>query len=306
MSVSIIIPTRNQHRVLDRAIKSIADSAAHGIDGLEIIIVNNQSDDLDSKQYLSDLPQLAMSWGINTLQVMDFDQPFNYSAINNAAVKRSTGDVLCFLNNDVEIITPDWLQQMITETTKDDTGCAGALLHYTNDTVQHAGVVLGMGTIAGHAYVGLTRAQVEDHPYFQTRRLCTAVTGACLAIQRAQFDAIGGFDEALAVAFNDVDLCLKARRSGFKNVLLPSVELYHHESLSRGRGVKTSEAKASHQREIQFMTDKWGDQVRHDPYWRVISRSCRISQHDHTHAFKRWWRGAKTVSYRHTDFINDR
>ncbi len=305
MSVSIIIPTRNQDRILDRAITSIADSAASAIDGLEVIIISNQSDEIDSQHYLAGLPSLVKSLGIDRLRVIDFDHAFNFSAMNNAAVELSRGDVLCFLNNDVEIITSDWLDQLVTEVSHAQTGCAGALLYYPNDTVQHAGVIVGMDTIAAHPYVGMPRAEVPTHPYFQARRVCTAVTGACLAIQRSLFERVGGFDTALAVAFNDIDLCLKTSQAGYPSVWVPSVELYHHESLSRGKGIKTAEAKKRHRDEIRFMQSKWGPQVLDDPYWRASHRADEVANDQHVQLVKRRWRSPRSVYYQHKDLINN-
>lgn len=297
MSVSVIIPTRNQHQILDKALKSIAQANTDGLGHIEVIVIDNQSDELDSQRYLQNLPTAARAWGLDNVSIINFNETFNFSRMNNVAVEQARGDVLCFLNNDIEVISDDWLEQLVKEVTHSEIGCAGALLFYPNDTVQHAGVIMGMDTIAGHAYVAMPRTAVHRHPYFQEKRYCTAITGACLAIRRDVFVAVGGFECALAVAFNDVDLCLKVQQAGYKNVFLPSVQLYHHESISRGKGNKTPKAKKRHLQEIEYMHKIWGPAVLSDPYW--ISEIIHASNAGdaYTQLIKRRWRKAQTRAF---------
>lgn len=316
MSVSLIIPTRNQHDILDRALKSIADaerihpSAEFAQSGraLDIIVVDNDSDHADSQAYLAELPATASSWGLSGVRVLPYHQPFNYAAINNIAAQQAHSDVLCFLNNDVEVLSADWLHTLHAEAMKPKRGCVGALLYFPNNTVQHAGVVMGMGTIAGHAYVGLQQTDVANHPYFQQSRASTAVTGACLAIKRSTFMEVGQFDTNLAVAFNDVDLCLKVQRAGYQNVFLPHVELLHHESLSRGKGIKSGAERQRHQYEIQRMKQRWGNAVEADPNWLVSSHSnsakTSTSDYAYTVTQRRRLRKSITLSYLHKDLEN--
>lgn len=301
MSVSVIIPTRNQHKILDQALKSIARSNTDGLDQVEIIVIDNQSDEPDSQRYLKELATQSLAWGLNNVQVMSFDEPFNFSKMNNNAVEKATGDILCFLNNDAEVISDDWLHQLTQEVLKSATGCVGTLLFYPNDTVQHAGVIVGMGTIAGHAYVGLPRNAANNHPYFQQKRFCTAVTGACLTIRRDVFETVGGFDSDLAVAFNDVDLCLKVRKAGYNNVFLPSVQLYHHESISRGVGIKSNEEKKRHRQEIRHMRRAWGKDVLTDPYWICCKKARGSDDKAYRYDLKRVWRKDRTLAYSHKD-----
>jgi len=289
-SVSLIIPTRNQHALLDCALRSIVNANQLSPIALEILVIDNQSDDADSRQYLNDLPEIASSWGLESITVMPFDEPFNFSRMNNFAVAHTAGDVLCFLNNDIEIITTDWIHHLIDEATQVDAGCVGALLFYPNETVQHAGVITGMGTIAGHAFMGMPRAITLSHPYFKAKRVCSAVTGACLAI----------------------DLCLRVRSAGYNNIWLPQVQLFHHESLSRGKGRRNDATRARHQREIQLMQSKWGQAVDSDPYWMPYQQSWAefwlgksIPQHLATHAHSTAARGflgiKRSLSYCHSD-----
>ena len=301
VSVSVIIPTRNQHLVLDQAINSISRTKSQILVDTEIIVINNQSDEPESLRYLDDLPRTAATWGLGKVSVIEFNEPFNFSKMNNEAVKKADGDTLVFLNNDVEVISHDWLDQLVNEVTKTDVGCAGSLLFYPNETVQHAGVIMGMGTIAGHAYVGLPRNAVTEHPYFQQNRLCTALTGACLSIRREVFDHVGGFEQSLAVAFNDVDLCLKVQRAGYKNVFLPSVHLYHHESLSRGRIKKSTSAKKRHRQEIRYMQRIWGNAVLTDPYWLREAGQSPSNKNACIHITRRRWRKPQTTEFRHKD-----
>ena len=299
MSVSIIIPTRNQHLILDQALQSIAQSNTKDLGRVEILVIDNQSDEQDSQAYLKNLPTNALSWGLENVSVIDFNEPFNFSKMNNAAVEQARGDVLCFLNNDVEVISEDWLGQLVKEASHRETGCVGALLFYPDNTVQHAGVVMGMGTIADHAYVKMPRESTLDHPYFQEKRICTAITGACLAIRREVFDSVGGFENTLAVAFNDIDLCLKVQKAGYHNIFLPSVKLYHHESVSRGRGNKSPEAKARHQQEIRHMQKTWGASVRSDPHWVCEKNQPTLGDNGFPYLIKRRLKKKQVVTFRY-------
>ncbi len=315
MSVSLVIPTRNQHDILDRALRSIADAErthpsaefADGASALDIVVVDNQSDDATSQAYLAELPACAKSFGLSGVRVLPYHQPFNYADINNRAAQQANSDVLCFLNNDVEVLSADWLITLQAEALKPTQGCVGPLLYFPNQTVQHAGVVMGMGTVAGHAYVGLHQASVKGHPYFQQSRAVTAVTGACLAIKRTTFMEVGQFDTELAVAFNDIDLCLKVQQAGYQNVFLPHIELLHHESLSRGKGIKNGPAKQRHKREIQRMRKRWGQGVEADPHWVVSNGDNPKDSHNADKAYRttrrRRFLKSITEDYLHKDLL---
>lgn len=306
MSVTVIIPTRNQHKILDQALRSVASAQINKLAGLEIIVVNNQGDEVESCNYLSSLPEHAAGLGLNDVKVLDFDEPFNFSAMNNLAVAQSSAEVLCFLNNDIEVITDDWLEQLVQEALLPEVGCVGAYLLFPNDTVQHGGVIVGMDTIAGHAFVGMPRSVADSHPFFRKSRHCTAITGACLAIRRALFQNLGGFDSSLAVAFNDIDLCLKARQAGYKNVFLPSVKLYHDESVSRGGLRKSAAAKRRHLAEIAIMRSRWNQAVEVDPYWSADVAQGSFAnvgspRIEYRKTIKRRWRKEAVLTYRYKD-----
>lgn len=273
--MSLIIPTKNQHAILDQALQSISRANLDGFGDVELLVVDNQSDDTQSQKYLRELPAHSALDRLSNISVIPFNEPFNYSKMNNIAASQATGDVLCFLNNDVEVITNDWLFQLSQNASQPNMGCSGALLFYPNNTVQHAGVVMGMDTIAGHAYVGLSKADTQKHPYFLQPRNCSAVTGACLAVSQENFKRVQGFDESLAVAFNDVDFCLKLGSLGLSNQFLPHVQLYHHESLSRGKGIKTDVARKRHKKDIKMLKKRWGKTLSEDPYWLRLK-----TQHD--------------------------
>jgi GT2 family glycosyltransferase len=202
------------------------------------------------------------------VKIVPYDVPFNFSAINNYAVGRSTGEYLLFLNNDTEVITPDWIEAMIEQAQRPAIGAVGVKLLYPDNTVQHAGVIVGLGGVAGHSH----KYFAADEPgYFytlQTVNNFSAVTGACLMMRREVFDEAGGFDDELAIAFNDVDLCLRIRAAGYRNIYLPHVVLYHHESKSRGRE-NTPEKQARFLREQQIMHERWKTDTLPDPYYNI-------------------------------------
>jgi GT2 family glycosyltransferase len=187
--------------------------------------------------------------------------------MNNAAAKLAKGPLLGFLNNDLEVIEPEWLTEMVRFACRPEIGIVGAKLYYPNDTVQHAGVVLGIGGVAGHAHRLVRRSEGG----YMARALLiqgfSAVTAACLLTRKTVFESVGGFEEThLAVAFNDVDFCLKVRELGLRVVMTPYAELYHLESASRGSD--TSEAnRPRFVREIEFMQKKWGHQLLEDPFY---------------------------------------
>lgn len=270
---SILIPTRNQYAMLARALESVAASLQHTPLAAELIIVDNQSDEPESLAWLDALPGSALARVFSHVQVLRHDAAFNYSAINNLAARHSRGEILCFLNNDVEVIADDWLHQLIEHTAEPASGCVGAMLYYPDDTIQHAGVVLGLEKVAAHAFKHLPRAQCGEHPYFSKPQVVSAVTGACLCVRHDVFDAVGGFDEHLAVAYNDIDLCLSVQQAGYRNLWLPGAELYHHESVSRGRRNRGRERRVQHREEIRYMRRKWGRMLRSDPHWQVGRRS---------------------------------
>lgn len=246
--VSIIIPNMDHIEDLDKCIESI--KAKTDYDNYEIIIVENNSKSLDTfvyyKKFENDERVRVVNWG----------REFNYSAINNFGVKEAKGEYLLFLNNDIEVVTLEWLSQMLGYCQHEDVGAVGARLYYPDDTIQHVGVILGMGGVAGHAFSGL----YEEEVYRAKSKFVSdysAVTAACMMVSRKYFDEVGGFDEELAVSFNDIDLCLKLNKAGKRIVYNPYAILYHHESKSRG-SENTPEKQKRFENEKEIFIGRWG------------------------------------------------
>ncbi|MEW8009877.1 MAG: glycosyltransferase [Candidatus Thiodiazotropha sp.] len=255
--VSIIIPTRNGEKLLRQCIESIRDRSNYK--NIEFIIVDNQSDDQATLAYLTELDSQ------DSTKVLRYDYPFNFSAINNFAVEHASGELLCFMNDDIEVISPDWLGEMVSHGVRPEIGAIGARLWYPDDRLQHGGVVLGLGGVAGHA---MKYSSKNNKGYMGRSVLIqnyTAVTAACLLLRRDVFDAVDGFDsEHLAVAFNDVDLCIRIYQAGYYNLWTPYAELYHHESASRG-AEDTPEKQKRFSGEAEYMLEKYGPLLQRDP-----------------------------------------
>lgn len=194
----------------------------------EILIIENNSTEEATFSYYKELE----AQGIRVLKYPK--QGFNYSAINNFGVKEAKGEYLLFLNNDMEIITPDFMEKMVSNLQRPQIGAVGAKLYYPDNTVQHAGIIIGIGGIAGHAFLGLARGRSGYLHKASLQMNVSAVTAACMMMKKEVFEEVGGFEEELSVAFNDVDLCLRIGKAGYKIVYNPHVELYHYESKSRG------------------------------------------------------------------------
>jgi GT2 family glycosyltransferase len=249
--VSIIIPFRDEPALLATCTRTLRD--APGYDNYELILVDNDS---ALPETLALLEELALEPHVRILQAPG---PFNWAAINNAAASASSGELLLFLNNDIEAKVPGWLDAMVGHAQRDEVGAVGARLLYPDGTIQHAGVVIGLGGIAGHVLRGLPGHQPGYASLAISTRNCSVVTGAAMMVRREVFFEIGGFDETLAVAFNDVDFCLKLRERGFLIVFSPLTELIHHESKSRGHTDDVVENK--------LMLTRWrGVMVNGDPY----------------------------------------
>ena len=257
--VSVIICTRNKADYLKRCISSLLDKTSYK--NYEIIVIDNGSDEKETLDYLSSLKKYER------IKIYKDNRPFNYSQLNNFGVKKAKGSIVALLNNDVEIINDSWLGEMVSLASLKYAGAVGAKLYYPDDTIQHAGVVLGIGGLANHAFL---RAHKSDPGYMGRaflRSSYSAVTGACLVVKKSIFNLVGGLDEKnLKVAFNDVDLCLKIRAKGYMNIWTPYAELYHHESISRGKDTPANTASWKRAMgEVQFMQDKWKDDLLNDP-----------------------------------------
>jgi O-antigen biosynthesis protein len=256
--VSIIIPTRDGAAILKTCIESIRAHTRYA--DYEVIIIDNGSVEEETRRLFADLSTDAR------IRILPRPEPFNFSRLNNAAVREARGAVLAFLNNDIEVTHEDWLDEMVALALRPEAGCVGAKLLYPDGRLQHAGVVIGLGGVAGHVH----RFAPGDHPgYLEKLRAAhevSAVTAACLVIRRHVFDAVGGFDEGLAVAFNDVDFCLKVRAAGYLNLWTPFAELVHHESVSRGRDLTPAKAQRF-AAEYATMQRRWGGALLSDPYY---------------------------------------
>lgn len=255
--VSVLMPTRNGLHVLMDAVASVLDEADYP--DVELIVIDNASDDPATLRYLDLLRQDAR------VKVVRDERPFNFSQLNNDAVPYATGSVLVFLNNDVKAQDRGWLRELVSHALRPEVGMVGAHLVFADDTIQHAGCILGVGGVAAHAFL----LQPDGSPGYMGRagliQNYSAVTAACVAMRRTVFDEVGGFDaEHLKVAFNDVDLCLKVLKAGYRNVWTPYARLYHFESISRGYE-DTPEKQERFRGEIAYMRWQWGDLLDADP-----------------------------------------
>ncbi len=246
--VSIIIPNKDHVFDLYRCISSIQKSSYKNY---EIIIVENNSKEDLTFRYYEELQ------AFDNIKILKYSDEFNYSAINNFAAKHASGEYLILLNNDVEVISEDWIEQLLMFAQREDVGCVGAKLYYPNETIQHGGVVVAFKGVAGHAGMQCNR---NDAGYYG--RLCyvnnqLAVTAACLMLSKKIFNEVGGLNEQdLKICFNDVDLCLKVYETGYLNVFNPLCELYHYESISRGED-KDEKSVKRFQGEVQYFLKKW-------------------------------------------------
>ena len=258
--ITIIIPTRDMYQLLSSCLDSIFKKSTYV--NFEVLIVDNGSQEIETIALFNKWSQIEP----RRFRVIRLDIPFNYSRLNNEAVKYARGELLLLLNNDIEVITPNWLEEMAGQAMRSSIGVVGAMLYYPDETIQHAGVILGIGGVAGHIHKGLSN---EIFGYFNRMLNITnysAVTGACLMVKKVQFELVGGLEERLTVAFNDVDFCLKLQEKGYYNVVLPQVKLYHHESKSRGFE-DTPEKRLRFISEIEFIQKRWGGLLIRDPFY---------------------------------------
>lgn len=246
--ISIIIPTKGNVKLLQTCIGSIETKSSYK--NYEILVIDNSDKKEESKIYLNSLKH----------KVISYDKPFNFSRINNFAVTSARGEHVIFLNDDTSVISPDWMERMLEHSTKPNVGAVGALLFYPNDTIQHAGVLIGIGGITSHAFEGLSRNDKGYKGLVQSIRECSAVTGACLMIKKSLFEQVGGFDENLAYSFNDVDLCLRLREKEYSIIYAPPAQLYHHGTASRPYTEDNDE--------IRYFVKRWHDVIlKGDPYY---------------------------------------
>lgn len=255
--VSLLIPTRDQLDVLSTCIESILSKTSYS--NYEIIVLDNQSSKPETLKYFSEINKNPK------VKIIKYNEEFNYSAINNFGVGQASGSIIGLVNNDIEVISPQWLDEMVSHANRPEIGCVGAKLYYPDDRIQHAGVILGLGGVAGHSHKYVQRDSLGYVRRLKVVQNLSAVTAACLLVKKDIFQQVGGLNENdLAVAFNDVDFCLRVREAGYRNLWTPYAELYHHESVSRGQE-NTPEKLARFENEKTYMKVTWGEKLQKDP-----------------------------------------
>ena len=259
--VSIVIPNKEHLEDLTRCITSILERSTY--DNYEIIVVENNSVSEEIAAYYNKIQENP------AVRVITYKGEFNYSKINNLGVSKAEGEYVLLLNNDTSVITPDWIEELLMYAQRKDVGAVGAKLYYEDRTIQHAGVVLGLGA---HRTAGHSHYRVDHRNLGYMGRLCyaqnvMAVTGACLMMRKALYEELGGLDEAFAVALNDVDLCVRAWKAGRVNVFTPFAELYHYESASRGTDL-TGAGAERYEKESALFRERWKELLEQgDPYY---------------------------------------
>lgn len=259
-NISVVIPNKDHLADLKRCIDAILTKTTYG--NYEIVVVENNSQSAEIFDYYSQLQERG------NIRVLYYKGAFNFSKINNWAVAQCDGEYIVLLNNDTEVISPDWLENMLMYAQRDDVGAVGAKLYFPDGRIQHGGIILKLGAdrVAGHAHYGADNSNLG-----YMGRLCyaqdvSAVTAACLMIRKDRYDEVGGLNEDLAVAFNDVDFCLKLREKGYLNIFTPFAELYHYESISRG--IDTGENRERFMAECVAFRERWKEALdKGDPYY---------------------------------------
>ncbi|KTC60991.1 glycosyltransferase [Pseudomonas savastanoi] len=247
--VSLVIPTRNAHALVKQCIDSIKRLTTYT--HYEIILIDNGSDEPESLEYFAQLDQEE------NIRVMRDEGPFNYSALNNAAVRIANGELIGLINNDIEVISPEWLSEMVSIALQPGVGAVGARLWYPDNRLQHGGVITGLGGVAGHSHKNLPKGAPGYFCRAELIQELSAVTAACLIIRKSTFEQVGGLEEEhLKIAFNDVDFCLKVKEAGYVNVWTPFAELYHHESATRGLE-DTPQKQVRFTKEIEYIKSRW-------------------------------------------------
>ncbi|MCA1453663.1 glycosyltransferase family 2 protein [Bradyrhizobium sp. BRP22] len=289
--VTVMIPTRDRLSLLRTCLDSIAPAIERC--RADVLVVDNDSADPKTVDYLVDLSR----HGVRTLRI---EGPFNFARLNNQAAAMLDSDVLCLLNNDIEASSDDWLEEMLARLAEPDVGAVGALLTWPGGVVQHGGVVLGMNFEAAHAYTD----RFSDDPGFVDQLLvahqCSALTAACLVTRRSDYLAVGGMDEArFAVAFNDVDYCLRLRVAGKRIVFTPHAKLVHAESASRGKDVR-ADRRDRFERERTLLRARWGELLNQDPAYNPL-----LSRDGIPYSGLAWPPGPRAPRYNHVTIARD-
>ena len=277
-SVDIIIPTRDKVSLLKTCLNSIINKTDYR--NYRVLIVDNGSEESETKEFYDSIVSLE------NIKIINSPGPFNYSKLNNKAVDASDADVLVLLNNDTEVINSQWLQELVKQAIRPEVGCVGAKLYYSNERIQHGGVIVGMKGLAGHAHRFSSRNDDGYCGRLKMSQYMSAVTAACLAIKRSLYIEVNGLDEInLKVAYNDVDFCMRIQDLGYNNVWTPYAELFHHESVSRGSD-DTGEKRKRFVSEYDYMKKRWCTDTIEDPAYNPnlskdledFSLASRVSQ----------------------------
>jgi GT2 family glycosyltransferase len=260
-TVSIIVPSTGKPHVLRPCIESLLERTSYP--DLELIVVANQTGNREpeSTSYLDSVAARPQA------RVLLYDAPtYNFSKTNNWAVEQARGELICFLNDDTEVIGSGWLAAMVSQILQDRVAAVGAKLLYPNGRIQHAGIVLGAGGVAAHTYRGSRNGIYGYHDRALVDQDVASVSAACMLVRRGAFEEVGGFDPALAVSYNDVDLCLRLRESGWRIVWTPSAELYHKEAASFGAHY-VGETASQWEFELDLIRSRWADDLSSDPHY---------------------------------------
>ncbi len=259
--ISILIPCKDHAEDTEICIESILQKSTYK--NYEILLVDNGSVEKDTMELFEKLAKNKR------IRILHWNHPFNYSEINNYAAKEAGGEYLLLLNNDTEVITPGWMEEMLMYAQREDVGAVGAKLYYGDDTIQHAGIILGMGMdgIAGHAHYRQPKENLGYMGRLYYAQDMSAVTAACMMVKKAVYEKLNGFDEAFEVAYNDVDFCMRLRKEGYLNVFTPYAELYHYESKSRGLE-DTKDKRKRFEKEVKMFKERWKKELEEgDPYF---------------------------------------
>ncbi len=259
--ITIIVPNRNHYADLSRCIKSVIDLSTYR--NFELLVVDNQSDDAEVLKYYEEIEKNPQ------VKVLHYDKPFDYAAINNYAASEAMGEFLLLLNNDTMVITPKWIEELLMYAQRADVGAVGAKLLFKNDTIQHAGIVLGLGAhhTAGHIHYAFGNQHIGYMGRLCYAQNVSAVTAACMMVRKSYYMQVGGMSEEFAISLNDVDFCLKLRRLGYLNVFTPFAELYHYESCSRGKD-ECGENAERYANECAHFREIWQKELAAgDPYY---------------------------------------
>lgn len=272
--VSLIIPTRNGLKFIRQCIGSIIEKTTYP--NYELLVVDNGSDDPEVLSYFDSQSSDPR------IRIIRDDRPFNFSALNNSAVAIANGELIDLVNNDIEVISPDWLTEMASHALRPEAGAVGARLWYPNDTLQHGGIILGIAGWAGHAHKGFSKGSFG---YFGRMALISgfsAVTAACLVVKKSVYEQVGGLNERdLKIAYSDVDFCLRLQQAGYRNIWTPYADLYHHESVTRGYE-DTPEKQARFAEELNYMRQTWGKLLETDPSY---SPNLTLDHEDFSYAW---------------------